>query len=69
MPGELEALVAGIKMALWRYSQSEAEDYRRRSAREDLRDLFIACRDERNVPKIRRRFPQLPVLAQEEMLR
>ena len=69
MPGEMEALVAGVKIALERYRQSKAEDHRRRSAREDLRDLFMACADEKKTPKIRRKFPQLPLLAREELLR
>jgi len=69
MPGEMEALVAGVKIALERYRKSKAEDHRRRSAREDLRDLFMACAKEKNAPKIRRKFPQLPVLAREELLR
>ena len=69
MPGDMEALVAGIEMALGRYQQNMMEDHRRRSAREDLRDLFMACRDENNAEKIRRKFPQLPVLARAELLR
>ena len=69
MPCDMEAFVAEMQTALGRYRQSEAEDHRRRSAREDLRDLFMACVDEKNAPKIRRKFPQLPVLAREELLR
>jgi hypothetical protein len=65
----MDAFVAGIQIALGRYRQSKAEDHRRRSAREDLRDLFLACGDENNTPKIRRKFPRLPVLAREELLR
>jgi hypothetical protein len=45
MPGDMQAFLAGIEMALGRYRQSKAEDHRRRSAREDLRDLFMACDD------------------------
>ena len=69
MPSDMEALMAGTEIALGRYRQSLAEDHRRRSAREDLRDLFMACADEKNAPKIRRKFPQLPALAREELLR
>jgi hypothetical protein len=69
MPGDMQAFLAGIEMALGRYRQSKAEDHRRRSAREDLRDLFMACGDHKNAPKIRRKFPQLPVLAREELFR
>lgn len=69
MPCDMEAFLTGIQMALGRYRKSEAKDHRRRSAREDLRDLFMACGDENNTPKIRRKFPQLPVLAKEELLR
>ena len=69
MPVVMDAFVAGIQIALGRYRQSKAEDHRRRSAREDLRDLFLACGDENNTPKIRRKFPRLPVLAREELLR
>ena len=69
MPGDMDALVAGIQIAFGRYSQSKAEDHRRRSAREDLRDLFMACADKKKTPKIRRKFPRLPVLAREELLR
>ena len=69
MPVVMDAFVAGIQIALGRYRQSKAEDHRRRSAREDLRDLFMACGDENNTPKIRRKLRQLPVLAREELLR
>ncbi len=69
MPDDMEAFVAGIQMALRRYRQSEAEDHRRSSAREDLRDLFMACRDEKNAPKVRLKVLRLPVLAREELLR
>ena len=69
MPGDTDAFVAEIQTAIGRYYQSKAEDPRRRSAREDLRDLFMACGDEQNIPKIRRRFAQLPLLAREELLR
>ena len=62
MPGHMKALVAGVQMALGRYRQSKAEDHHRRSAREDFRELFMACADEKKTPKIRRKFPQLPVL-------
>ena len=50
MPGHMKALVAGVQMALGRYRQSKAEVHHRRSAREDLRDLFMMCRDE-NTPQ------------------
>ena len=69
MPDDMEAFVSGIFTAVGRYRQSEAEDHRRRSAREDLRDLFMACRDQKNVPKIRRRFPKLSILVREELVR
>lgn len=69
MPGDTDAFVANVQTAIGRYYQSKAEDPRRRSAREDLRDLFMACGDEQNIPKIRRRFTQLPLLAREELLR
>ena len=68
-PREMDAFVAGTRAALGRYRVCEAEDHRRRSAREDLRDLFMACGDEKNAPKIRRKFLRLPVLAREELLR
>ena len=68
-PREMDAFVAGTRATLGRYRVCEAEDHRRRSAREDLRDLFMACGDEKKTPKIRRKFPQLPVLAREELLR
>ena len=69
MPDDMNAFVSGIQIALGRYRQSKEEDHRRRSAREDLRDLFMACGDDKNAPKIRRKFPRLPVLAREELLR
>ncbi len=68
MPDEIKVFIAGLQTAFGQYSQSAAEDHKRRSAREDLRELFMACADERNAAKIRRRFPRLPVLARDELI-
>ena len=56
-------------MALGQYRQSKSEHHRRRSAREDFRDVFITCGDEKVTPKIHRKFSHLPILAREEPLR
>lgn len=69
MPNQMNAFVVGIQTALTQYGQYIEEDHRRRSAREDLRDLFMACADERNAEIIRRKFPRLPALAREELVR
>ena len=68
MPDEMKAFIAGLQTAFGQYRQSAAEDHRRRSAREDLRELFMACEKERNAAKIRRKFPSLPVLARDELI-
>ena len=68
MPDEMKVFIAGLQTAFGRYRQSAAEDHKRRSAREDLRELFMACGDEKSAAKIRLRFPRLPVLARGELL-
>jgi len=69
MPKEMKVFVDGIQSSLDAYLKRTVEDPRRRSAREDLRELFMACRDGKNIPKIRLRFFRLPLLAREELLR
>jgi hypothetical protein len=68
MPHEMDAFVGGIETALTRYHQRKAEDYRRRSAREDLRELFMLCADAKNIAKIRTKFLHLPVFARGELV-
>ena len=69
MPKEMKVFVDGIQFSLDAYHKRALEDPRRRSAREDLRELFMACRNEKNISKIRRRFLRLPLLAREELIR
>lgn len=68
MPHEMDAFVGGIETALTRYHQRKAEDYRHRSAREDLRELFMLCADAKNIAKIRTKFLHLPVFARGELV-
>ena len=68
MPDEMNIFVAGVQTALGQYRQSTAEDHKRSSAREDLRELFMACADEGKAAKVRRKIPRLPVLARDELI-
>ena len=65
----VDVLIAGLITAVKGYNQRQSDERRRSAAHEDLREVIMACADERNHIKIRRKIVRLPVLAREEVIR